>query len=173
MTQTKLCPHCETTKLDSEFQRRKKDGRLQSWCKTCTYASAERSRKKHGPYKRSPEYHKEWRKAHPESTRNAVERWRNKNPDKIKESYLKRKYNISLGEYERMLTFQNGLCAICLQPEHIRLSLAVDHCHKTGRVRRLLCNKCNSLLGMVNDSPDLLRKAAAYIEEFYASVGNF
>jgi Recombination endonuclease VII len=75
---------------------------------------------------------------------------------------LKRKYGISLEEYERLLALQNGACAICLLKSDRMLH--VDHCHKTGRVRGLLCVKCNTGLGCYNDDPSLMRRGAAYLE---------
>ena len=74
-----------------------------------------------------------------------------------------------------MLVEQNGVCAICRQPESRtwhgvkkQTDLAVDHCHETKRVRGLLCHKCNSILGYVKDSPVVLRTAADYLERHSA-----
>jgi len=75
---------------------------------------------------------------------------------------LKRKYGISLEEYERLLARQGGACAICRRTSD--RMLCVDHCHKTGRVRGLLCHKCNAGLGCYDDDPSFLRMAAAYLE---------
>lgn len=65
-------------------------------------------------------------------------------------------------EYALLLQVQTGLCAICRQPE-VGRRLAVDHCHATGRIRGLLCSRCNTALGLLDDSGDRLRKAADYI----------
>lgn len=64
-----------------------------------------------------------------------------------------------------MLEEQGGVCALCAKPEAGR-SLAIDHNHITGEVRRLLCNNCNRGIGHMQDNPDLLRRAAAYLEEY-------
>lgn len=69
----------------------------------------------------------------------------------------------SLEEYDQMLQAQKGLCALCRQLPKSR-SLHVDHDHETGRVRGLLCMKCNRALGYLQDSPVLLRTAAKYLE---------
>lgn len=66
-------------------------------------------------------------------------------------------------EYASRLTAQGGVCAICKRPDG-RLSLARDHCHRTGAWRGLLCGRCNKGLGLFKDSPELLRVAALYIE---------
>jgi Recombination endonuclease VII len=65
-------------------------------------------------------------------------------------------------DYRRMLSKQNGACAICKQV--FQETLAVDHCHTTGKVRGLLCRKCNTGLGNYGDDPGRLREAAAYLE---------
>jgi hypothetical protein len=82
---------------------------------------------------------------------------------------LKRDYGISVDDYAKMLAAQNGVCALCSEPETGILRgrlrrLAVDHDHKTGVVRELLCQKCNSMVENARERPDLLRAAAAYLE---------
>jgi hypothetical protein len=66
--------------------------------------------------------------------------------------------------FDRLNEEQGGVCAICEQPCRTGKRLAVDHDHQTGHVRGLLCRTCNSGIGLLNDDPDLLRKAADYIE---------
>ncbi len=73
---------------------------------------------------------------------------------------LKNKYGITQEQYLRMLKIQKKRCKICTNP---LLPPCIDH---KERVRALLCKKCNMALGLFNDSPDLLRKAAQYIEEY-------
>ena len=78
---------------------------------------------------------------------------------------LRVKYNLTLDEYRLMLERQRGVCALCGRPPTVRAKrLHVDHDHATGKVRGLLCISCNSGLGLLKDSPALLRKAARYIE---------
>src|SRR5882757_2953136 len=75
---------------------------------------------------------------------------------------LRRVYGISVEEHAAMVAQQNGRCAICeRKPDH---TLCIDHCHKTGKVRALLCRKCNTGLGCYDDDPAFARKAAAYLE---------
>lgn len=75
-------------------------------------------------------------------------------------------FGISLGEYEGMLKQQHGRCALCLAiPQCDQKSrLHVDHCHATGKIRGLLCSKCNTGIGLLQDSPELMRRAAEYVE---------
>lgn len=99
--------------------------------------------------------------------------WRERNPDKVKNTELKKMYGITLEDYRRMSEEQKHTCAICgcketaIDAKGSERFMPVDHCHKTGKVRALLCSHCNRSLGGFKDDPDLLRKAAAYIESFY------
>ena len=85
-----------------------------------------------------------------------------------REGHLQRKYGISIADYDRMLEQQSGGCAICgRQPDEQRRYpkyLHVDHCHKTGRIRGLLCDQHNLLLGRFGHNAALLRRAADYLE---------
>jgi hypothetical protein len=79
---------------------------------------------------------------------------------------LKSYYGISIEEYDQMMLDQNYSCAICSRAQsEFKNRFHVDHCHKTGKVRSLLCSNCNSSLGGFLDNPALLRRAATYIEE--------
>lgn len=83
---------------------------------------------------------------------------------------LAQKYNMSEEEYDRKFAEQSGLCATCLKPPKANKRLCVDHDHVTGRVRRLLCDRCNMVLGLIDESPSTLRRLADYLEEFQAIV---
>jgi hypothetical protein len=74
--------------------------------------------------------------------------------------HLKLQYGLTPAELDAMVAEQQGICCICLAApaEH------VDHCHKTGRVRGVLCFSCNAALGQFKDRPDAIRRAAAYVE---------
>jgi hypothetical protein len=77
-----------------------------------------------------------------------------------------RSYGITQEQYDRWLAEQSGRCAICrgLAEESRYGVLAVDHCHNKGHVRGLLCDRCNMLLGRWKHDPELLRRAAEYLE---------
>ena len=78
---------------------------------------------------------------------------------------IKRKWGITGMQYKTMLKSQKGVCAICGKANiNKNRRLAVDHCHKSNKIRGLLCGKCNIGIGQFNDNPKLLRKAALYIE---------
>ena len=129
----KKCPVCKKSKLLSGFWKHKnrKDG-VQSICKTC-----------HLEYNRRKDKGK---------ARTAARKYSRseKGKQRIKNYQLSYYYNISLAEYDQMFHDQNGVCAICGNPE-INRRLAVDHCHKTSKVRGLLCTTCNVKLGWFVD----------------------
>ena len=84
---------------------------------------------------------------------------------------LKRNYNLTLEQYNIMLKNQSGLCVICGKPELFKINgkdvarLSVDHNHKNGQIRELLCGSCNTGLGCFKDNPILLRNGANYLEK--------
>lgn len=65
-----------------------------------------------------------------------------RNAEKAREAHLKRTYGITIEDYNRILKEQSGKCAVCGKPPKT-MRLAVDHCHKTGKIRGLLCSYCN------------------------------
>lgn len=91
--------------------------------------------------------------------------------ERVRNQHRQRKYGLTPGELEAMEVAQHGKCAICGgAPDHKSRStqrtpvLVVDHDHKTNKVRGLLCNSCNTLLGMAKDNPERLRAACLYLE---------
>lgn len=81
-------------------------------------------------------------------------------------SWLKRKYGISIDDYESMLSTQGGSCKICKTTEpRGKGTFHVDHCHGSGKVRALLCTECNMMLGLAKDNRDTLLAAIDYLDE--------
>jgi len=81
-----------------------------------------------------------------------------------------KKYGLTPSGYSIMLDGQNGVCAICLNPETIidprtgvTRALAVDHCHSTGHIRGLLCHRCNRALGLIKDDISLCDSMKSYL----------
>ncbi|MFK4120743.1 endonuclease VII domain-containing protein [Streptomyces longwoodensis] len=74
--------------------------------------------------------------------------------------HLKRHYGLTEADRDAMIAGQKGLCGICLKAPAVH----VDHCHRTGKVRGVLCFNCNSAIGKLGDDPDAIRRAAAYLE---------
>ena len=77
-------------------------------------------------------------------------------------SKLKKRYNMTVDEYNALLINQDGRCKICSKRQ-ARRSLAVDHCHSTNVIRGLLCDKCNMALGLIHDNLDILDGMKQYL----------
>lgn len=93
-------------------------------------------------------------------------KWYESNKEKVRDTHYKYKFGISKEEYEKLLVTQNCCCALC--NKHFsdnKRRLAVDHCHTTGKVRKLLCDRCNVLLGHAKDDIEILTKAISYLKE--------
>lgn len=107
-----------------------------------------------------------------ECSRELVRQRRAKAPDKNKKAYqMKWRYDLTPEQFNQMIDEQGNRCAICLDEFSLDRLPEVDHDHKTGKIRGVLCNRCNVTLGMCQDDPEYLRKkghdeAAWYVEAF-------
>ena len=114
-------------------------------------------------------YRQEYYQKNRDSIRSKQKQYWEKNKDYRRErsyiSNLKHFYNMSKEEYDFLLNKQNDKCAICKKKCRIRLRLGVDHCHETDTIRGLLCLKCNTALGMLEDNIDLFKNAIDYLKE--------
>lgn len=145
----KTCSQCKEVKSLDDFydEPRVKDGK-QARCKICHGKATEK-----------------YRKEHPELYRKAsLKHWHSLDVKKKQARWIKR-YGIDAKDYKQMLIAQNGVCKICQKPCFSRQFLSVDHCHKTGKVRGLLCVKCNTALGMMDDNIDYLNAAIDYLKQ--------
>lgn len=145
----RLCKTCGVEKLLSEFPKHKsyKDG-IRPHCISCRRVYQRTSYHKH-KHKRPYDYISD------------------------KDRKLQRAYGIDYSEYESMLESQNGRCAICKTTDTgKRKAFAVDHNHKTGAVRGLLCSNCNTGIGNLRDNIDLLKEAIAYLEHHTQGITN-
>jgi hypothetical protein len=116
-----------------------------------------------------------YREKNKEKVYDVNKRWRAENPEAQTRhadlNNLRKKmrgHGASVEDYEMLVVKQNGACAICgsTDPKNKRAKrLYVDHCHASGLIRGLLCRPCNSVLGFVGDSVELLRSAIAYLEK--------
>lgn len=86
--------------------------------------------------------------------------WAKANPRAVNKARLRYRYELDIADYEEMLKSQNGRCKICSQ-----LGKDVDHDHRTGKVRGLLCGNCNRALGLFREDIGLLIKAIRYLWE--------
>lgn len=142
----KTCTKCGETKPCSGFSKNRDGVRgpiLHSQCRACRSALA-----------------LQWFHDNKERHKDNKHRWT-----------LMKSYGLTPDQYDAMLAEQGGVCAICGHDEPgehgrtgTKFRLSVDHCHDTGRVRGLLCQKCNRAVGLLGDNVDLLRKAIDYLE---------
>lgn len=94
---------------------------------------------------------------------------RERDPEQMRaygrKSHLKSKFGLTQEDYDAMLEAQAGGCAICGTEDTSPWDwFCIDHDHQTGTVRGLLCRSCNTAIGQVADSPEILRQAVAYLE---------
>ena len=97
--------------------------------------------------------HKEWRREHS----NYSKEWAERNKSKIRLSQIKYNYNLTEEEYEAL----SKACEVCGSTKN----LCIDHNHIIGKVRGVLCSRCNSALGLLRDSKEVILKLASYIEK--------
>lgn len=149
------CPRCA-----EDHRSRTNTDRVATW--------VNENRERNREYQR--QYQAEWRKANPELSQAYSQRYLDKkrqDPEYLqqrRDRALKYAYGLTRGQVDAMRAAQNDLCAIC-QQAHVGSGtrLHVDHNHDTGAIRALLCGKCNTLIGLANDSPARLEQAAAYL----------
>ena len=138
---TKLCKNCNEKPTASVRS---------PYCTDCRKLITKRVRKRYNKKYRKL-YNKKHRakrqeryyKKYPEKLRQRAQRWRESHIEYLRNWNLKKLYNISDTEYLKILELQGGVCAICKRPPESGKHLCVDHCHKTGKLRGLLCTKCN------------------------------
>jgi len=171
MAETKKCTKCHSLlPVDSFYSKNTKAGTatVVSRCKTCTLEDAkEKYHNDPTPLSedelaRSRAYH-----AANKDVRNARAREaRAADPDRERNRKLIQRFGITLDEYNIMHDSQDGLCKICGNPEELDRRLAVDHNHETGKVRGLLCFKCNVILGHIESTGiAMIAKVLDYLDE--------
>ena len=134
MMATKTCSKCGEAKTREEFPSHSKNrDGLGCWCKLCHY--------------------------------NHTKKWRKTGRGQLSERKRKlKKYGLTIESFDALWTSQGGVCPICNGVlARVGNKYGVDHDHKTGKVRGILCDKCNVGLGSFKDNPEFLHKAAAYL----------
>jgi len=151
LANSKRCFTCKGLFACAEFtkDKSKPDG-LNIYCKLC-------SRRHSKEYKRkTKEKQKEYRKKY-----NTKESGVAKN----REYFLKTRYGITIEQFETFFDLQDRKCALCRSETSDGKNFVVDHCHKTGKIRGILCSFCNRALGMFKDDTEILKKAIEYLEK--------
>lgn len=136
----KTCGRCKMSKARSEYHSHRKRG-LQHWCRDCTREYAQKNM-------RGRQYYRKTQRPY----------------------LLKYRYGLTAKTYDAILSAQGRKCALCFVDSASTVApgsrdargLVVDHSHETGRVRGLLCNRCNRAIGMFDDDLSLMVRAAKY-----------
>lgn len=162
----KFCSKCATEKSMNDFFKdsTKKDG----FCSNCKLCCSERSIK----YRQKPEKRKQarirsrlWHKNNKEYAKKRKQLCYDATKQRVNK--LKKFYGLTQQNYDDLLKKQMSCCAICKTNKATKKggNFPVDHCHKTGKIRGLLCHLCNRGLGMFKDDLTLLQKAVEYITQ--------
>lgn len=149
LIRTKKCSSCCENKEASEFYKRtlSPDG-LAYICKICDNT-----------------LHKEYFVKNADKVRAQRKDFRLRNKSRL--SIAKNRAKCSPEEFTRLFSVQEGKCAICgTHQSEMRRRIAVDHCHKTNRIRGLLCDNCNRCLGLLKDSKEFLMLAFNYLLKY-------
>lgn len=164
----KRCNHCNEVRPMSAFPKySSKDPRRQHLiyrpeCNVCVNAKRRAKAKLH------PEKNREYHRLKAERLRNDPVRSHNRRMSRLNNN-RQRKFNLSFEAFTLLLEQQGGVCAICGKAEKVKMpdgkprALAVDHDHKTGEIRGLLCFRCNTWLGMF-EAETYITSVHAYLE---------
>lgn len=174
----RTCTVCKELKDDSLFYKHHsiKPNGIRARCDDCRNLYRRKAHLKDSNIKRGQS--NSWNAKNREKLAKLGRDNRKKDPRRFKGYSLKSDFNLSIEEYDALLQIQNGLCAICKKPETSKhqsgkvKDLAVDHSHDTNVIRGLLCWVCNTGIGKLGDSPELLREAANYIEKHKKNNNN-
>jgi hypothetical protein len=144
---TKICSKCAIKKPLTSFHKNNfgKDGRY-SHCINCKKI-----------------YKAKFYKENKVEAKNRYKKYYENNKETIEDSRLKRKYNITLNDKNTLLLKQNNKCVICKLELDNNIKTHIDHCHKTNKVRGILCVNCNLGLGNFKDKEEYLYNAIEYL----------
>ena len=160
--QSKYCPKCEINKLISEFRKRSKDSKyFGSYCRSCE------SKYMTERYKVQ---RTKWKKENSTKQLGYSRKWKNNNKEKLYyyNTVTARNFDLTVEDfaklYDTLYRKQKGCCAICGKHQsRLNERLGVDHSHKNGMIRGLLCKNCNLGIGLLQDSAEVCSAAAEYL----------
>jgi hypothetical protein len=161
----KKCTACGETKARSEFSRHRRNGDgLQSQCKQCRAKWLRQHRVENPDV--WVEYDRRYKATNYDKIRAQANARYAADPESARRHLgwkLKRKYDLTLEEYDRLMAMPCGICGITAMAG---ARIVLDHCHDTGKVRGPLCQACNTGIGKLGDDPAQLRVAADYLERY-------
>lgn len=145
----KVCPKCKK-ELSFDNYNFDKNGKINTVCKYC-----------------KNENYKNWYQKNKQKVKERKAKYHEKTKEYRRWYTIKLRYGITKEEYETIFKNQGHKCGICKNTKSGHKNtdeMVVDHCHKTKKVRGLLCNRCNTLLGSVNEDISILRETIKYIK---------
>lgn len=157
MVKTKSCTKCKKKKPYSLFDKTKKskDG-YKWWCKGCCKDYATQYATRPAVENQKRQSRKKWYKNNRKKVYNINLKYR-----------LKKSYNLTIEEWQQMFEQQQGQCFICGKHQsELKQKLRVDHSHQTGIVRGLLCDKCNTGIGLLQEDKLILQNAIKYLGKY-------
>lgn len=148
----KKCTRCNIQKTRDQFFRtgisRSGKIKIRGDCKAC-----------------ASKHTSAWRTKNRSEYNAYMSKYRIQNPDKIRATEIKKLYGLLPEELLKMAKDQNNKCKICYRSPTGKRPLAIDHCHKTGKVRGLLCYRCNTQISIL-ENPERLEKSIEYLKSF-------
>lgn len=167
------CSKCGQPKQSDEMARTdQRSTGLSSWCRVCKNAVNRQWYERNK--ERSAAVSRAYYQANKEARRLSSKLYQQANSERLstaaRTGHLRRRFGLTSADYQKLWEQQQGVCGICHFPEtdvdrqsgKVRL-LAVDHDHKTGLVRGLLCRRCNTALGLFEDDPERLNSCIEYL----------
>lgn len=175
----KVCNTCKKAKPKSEFYSYKNSkDKLTYDCKACVLEKCKKYRDENPDkikainkrcYQQKREHRIKKQREYWQNNKDKIndykKNWLARNPDYSKRNDLKRKYNLTLEEFDLMMKFQNNQCLTCGKDFTKRSDAHVDHCHKTQKIRGLLCSHCNTAIGLVYERKETLSNMINYLEQ--------
>lgn len=131
---------CRTEKVESDFVSPKHPNYGSRYCAECREVRLAR------------------RETAQKNIKQSMANWRARNRDKTNRNQILKKFDLTEEQYRGLIEKQKGCCAICDN----KVSLCVDHCHSTGKIRGLLCRPCNTAIGMFKENPYVIERAMEY-----------
>ena len=159
---TKLCSKCGKLLPASDFYKRSTGNTLHSSCKVCERGMAKDWYRRNR--ERATQSYKDWRL----QNLDAIKSYRASNKGKHYRQAVVRKYGVPDGWFDEQLRIQGNQCAACgveLSWSDGKTTPNVDHCHESGKVRGILCRRCNSVIGLCKDSRELLLNLVGYLRK--------
>lgn len=161
----KVCSRCRVAVPFADYSAGRGKGGTFGYCKACqlAYAQERRAADLDAAKQRRRDAYVARREA--EIARGKA--YREANPEVValtaRRHLLKKKYGLTLEAFDAMVAAQKGRCAICREEPQGGKPLHIDHCHASGRVRSLLCSRCNTAIGLLRDDPEIALRASTYL----------